>query len=96
DPHVIHVSTAYVSGLAKGLRREGRLTHTADWRAEYDMALAAKDRVEAQSRTPEVLRRLMRRAAFEAMQAVALDDAYANLVLPSILRRHRVDARDAA
>ncbi|MCG7428186.1 HAD-IB family hydrolase [Helcobacillus sp. ACRRO] len=66
DPHVIHVSTAYVSGLAKGLRREGRLTHTADWRAEYDMALAAKDRVEAQSRTPEVLRRLMRRAAFEA------------------------------
>ncbi|MCG7427349.1 rRNA small subunit methyltransferase B [Helcobacillus sp. ACRRO] len=37
-----------------------------------------------------------RRAAFEAMQAVALDDAYANLVLPSILRRHRVDARDAA
>lgn len=62
DPHVIHVSTAYVSGIAKGLRREGRLSHDADWRAEFDMALAAKERVEAQSRTPEVLKKLMRKA----------------------------------
>lgn len=37
-----------------------------------------------------------RLAAYEAMRAVAEDDAYANLVLPKILRRHRMHGRDAA
>lgn len=37
-----------------------------------------------------------RLAAYEAMRAVREDDAYANLVLPTILRRHRVRGRDAA
>ena len=30
------------------------------------------------------------------MRAVAEDDAYANLVLPRLLRSHRVSGRDAA
>lgn len=37
-----------------------------------------------------------RLAAYEAMRAVAEEDAYANLALPRILRRHRMHGRDAA
>jgi len=59
DPHVIHVSTAYVGGISKGLRQEGALVHDVDWRAEHEAALAARHRVEAQSRTPETLRSQM-------------------------------------
>lgn len=63
DPHVIHVSTAYVGGISKGLRREGRLVHDVDWRAEHEAALDARERVEAESRRPETLRARMRTAA---------------------------------
>src|SRR5699024_7625514 len=56
DPHVIHVSTAYVGGISKGLRQEGSLQADVDWRAEYEAALAARARVEAESRKPETLR----------------------------------------
>lgn len=62
DPHVIHVSTAYVGGISKGLRQEGRLVHDVDWRAEYDAALDARARVEAESRRPETLRSQLRTA----------------------------------
>ncbi|MCS6710673.1 rRNA small subunit methyltransferase B [Brachybacterium sp. EF45031] len=37
-----------------------------------------------------------RAVAFEALEAVREDDAYANLVLPQVLRRHRLAPRDAA
>ncbi len=37
-----------------------------------------------------------RRAALDCVIAVLLDDAYANLVLPGIIRKHRLDSRDAA
>ncbi|WP_298251259.1 RsmB/NOP family class I SAM-dependent RNA methyltransferase [uncultured Arthrobacter sp.] len=36
-----------------------------------------------------------RLVAFEVLRAVAADDAYANLVLPLSIRRHRLDRRDA-
>ncbi|WP_102158939.1 RsmB/NOP family class I SAM-dependent RNA methyltransferase [Zhihengliuella halotolerans] len=36
-----------------------------------------------------------RLVAFEVLRAVSADDAYANLVLPTRLRRHQLDARDA-
>jgi fatty acyl-CoA reductase len=62
DPHVIHVSTAYVGGSAKGLRQEGRLDHHVDWRTEFEAAEAARTRVEAESRSPENLRAQMRTA----------------------------------
>ena len=62
DPHVIHVSTAYVGGISKGLRQEGRLVHDVDWRREYDSAQDARARVEAESRRPETLRSQMRTA----------------------------------
>lgn len=37
-----------------------------------------------------------REVAYEALTAVREDDAYANLVLPRLLRRHRLSGRDAA
>ncbi|WP_114854273.1 HAD-IB family hydrolase [Brachybacterium sp. YJGR34] len=62
DPHVIHVSTAYVGGISKGLRQEGSLQSDVDWRAEYEAALGARARVEAESRRPETLRSQIRAA----------------------------------
>ncbi|MGP5089809.1 HAD-IB family hydrolase [Brachybacterium tyrofermentans] len=62
DPHVIHVSTAYVGGIAKGLRQEGSLQTDVDWRAEYQAALDARARVDAESRRPETLRSQIRGA----------------------------------
>ncbi|WP_432479112.1 RsmB/NOP family class I SAM-dependent RNA methyltransferase [Nocardioides sp. GXQ0305] len=37
-----------------------------------------------------------RLAAYDVLRAVRTDDAYANLVLPQVLRRHRLTGRDAA
>lgn len=36
-----------------------------------------------------------RRAALDVLTAVRTDDAYANLVLPQVLRKHRLEGRDA-
>lgn len=56
DPHVVHVSTAYVGGIRKGIVPEASLTHAVDWRAEYEAAKTARTRVEFESRQPEALR----------------------------------------
>ncbi|MFC0580909.1 RsmB/NOP family class I SAM-dependent RNA methyltransferase [Micrococcoides hystricis] len=37
-----------------------------------------------------------RLCAYEVLQAVAIDDAYANLLLPNKIREHRLDRQDAA
>ncbi len=37
-----------------------------------------------------------RLAAYEVLEAVRAEDAYTNLVLPAVLRRHRLTGRDAA
>ncbi|GAA4713705.1 RsmB/NOP family class I SAM-dependent RNA methyltransferase [Nocardioides conyzicola] len=37
-----------------------------------------------------------RKVAFEVLKAVRVDDAYTNLVLPALLREHRLSGRDAA
>lgn len=55
DPHVIHVSTCYVGGIAKGLRPEASIDHNVDWRREFDYAIAAREEAELASRTPEQL-----------------------------------------
>jgi fatty acyl-CoA reductase len=57
DPHVVHVSTAYVQGVRKGIAPEAALTHNVDWEAEYASAKSARERVEFESRQPEALRR---------------------------------------
>lgn len=69
DPHVVHVSTAYVAGVRKGVVPEARLDHTVDRRAEMAGALAARADVERDSRRPEVLRRSLARARGEHRKA---------------------------
>lgn len=68
-PHLVHVSTAYVAGMRKGVVPEAPLTHTVDWRVELDAALAARREVEHASRKPEVLDRLMAKARAEHARA---------------------------
>lgn len=67
--HIVHVSTAYVAGMRKGVVPEAPLDHTVDWRAELDAALAARTEVERSSRKPEVLDRLIAQAAREHRRA---------------------------
>ncbi|MFI7493549.1 HAD-IB family hydrolase [Kocuria sp. M4R2S49] len=55
DPHVIHVSTCYVGGIAKGLRPEAPVDHDVDWAAEFEAAQRARDEADMASRTPERL-----------------------------------------
>ena len=62
NPHVVHVSTAYVAGIRKGVSPEASLTHNVDWRAEYEAAKSARVRVENESRQPESLRRFIKEA----------------------------------
>ncbi len=62
DPHVVHISTAYVGGIRKGIAPEASLTHNVDWRAEYEAAKSARASVEAESRMPEALRRQLAKA----------------------------------
>jgi alcohol-forming fatty acyl-CoA reductase len=64
-PHLVHVSTAYVAGVTKGVVPETTLDHRVDWRAETDAALAARPTVEAASRRPEMLDRFMQKARSE-------------------------------
>jgi fatty acyl-CoA reductase len=77
-PHLVHVSTAYVAGVRKGVIPEATLDHRVDWRAEADLALRARDDVEAASRKPELLDSFLRKARAEhgraGPQSVA-DDA---------------------
>jgi alcohol-forming fatty acyl-CoA reductase len=61
-PHLVHISTAYVSSGGRGRMREARLDHDVDWRSELAMGLAARAEVERDSRRPEVLRRILRTA----------------------------------
>jgi alcohol-forming fatty acyl-CoA reductase len=64
-PHIVHVSTAYVAGVAKGVVPEAPLDHDVDWRNETDSAMETRTLVEAHSRTPELLHRFMARARRE-------------------------------
>ena len=78
SPHLVHVSTAYVAGVRKGVIPEATLDHRVDWRAEAELALRARDDVEAASRKPELLDSFLRKARTEhgraGPQSVA-DDA---------------------
>lgn len=75
DPHVVHVSTAYVGGIRKGVVPEARLEHEVDWRTEHTVARSSKERVEISSRQPEALRGFIEAArathSKEGPQAVA-------------------------
>jgi alcohol-forming fatty acyl-CoA reductase len=64
-PHVVHVSTAYVGGLRKGITAEESLSHEVDWHVEAEAARRAREDMEQASRHPDVLRRLLGRARTE-------------------------------
>ena len=68
-PHVVHVSTAYVAGVARGTIPEAPLSHEVDWRTETDAAFQARAAVDAASRKPEMLDGFLRAAAREHARA---------------------------
>jgi alcohol-forming fatty acyl-CoA reductase len=55
-PSLVHISTAYVAGVRKGVIPEGPLDHRVDHRLELELALEARHDVEAASRKPEMLK----------------------------------------
>jgi len=65
DPHVVHVSTAYVNATRKGPALERPVEHDVDWRAEEHAARSARTRVDERSRTPDELRRFLKAARQE-------------------------------
>ncbi|GAA4414727.1 HAD-IB family hydrolase [Georgenia halophila] len=69
DPHVVHVSTAYVAGLRKGVAEERSLDHSIDRDVELASAVAARTAADDESRTPEVLSRLIDKAKAEHRRA---------------------------
>jgi fatty acyl-CoA reductase len=68
-PHLLHVSTAYVAGMTKGVVPEATLEHRIDWRAEAGAAMSARGHVENASRKPEMLDRFMEKARSEHRRA---------------------------
>jgi HAD superfamily hydrolase (TIGR01490 family) len=62
-PHLVHVSTAYVGGLLRGVVREAPpLDPGLNWRHEAEVLSTLRGPVEEESRRPEVLNRLRREA----------------------------------
>ena len=68
-PHLVHVSTAYVAGVSKGIVRERTLEHRVDWHTETEAALEARRTAEAASRRPEMLDRFVAKATREHRRA---------------------------
>ncbi len=68
-PHFVHISTAYVAGVQKGVIPEGPLDHRVDHVLESDLAMHARRDVEAASRKPEMLQRFMDDAAEDHSRA---------------------------
>ena len=62
-PHLVHISTAFVGGMLRGLvREEPPLDPGLNWRHEAEVLTSLRAPVEEESRSPEVLNRLRREA----------------------------------
>jgi HAD superfamily hydrolase (TIGR01490 family) len=62
-PHLVHISTAYVGGMLRGLvREEAPLDPGLNWRHEAEVLANLRGPVEEESRRPEILSRLGREA----------------------------------
>src|SRR5438046_1810854 len=62
-PHLVHISTAYVGGMLRGLvREEPPLDPGLNWRHEAEVMSSLRGPVEEESRRPEVLNKLRREA----------------------------------
>ena len=63
NPHLVHISTAYVGGMLRGLvREELPLDPGLNWRNEAHVLSGLRPIVEEESRRPEVLEKLRREA----------------------------------
>ena len=62
-PHLVHISTAYVGGMLRGLVREAAPHDPGlNWRHEAEVLSKLRGPVEEESRRPEILNRLGREA----------------------------------
>src|SRR6266516_7810196 len=62
-PHLVHISTAFVGGMLRGVvREESPLDPGLNWRHEAQVLSGLRGPVEQESRRPEVLSRLRREA----------------------------------
>jgi alcohol-forming fatty acyl-CoA reductase len=68
-PDLVHVSTAYVAGVRKGVIPEGPLEHRVDYQEELRLAMQARGDVESQSRKPEMLNAFLEQARKEHERA---------------------------
>ena len=58
-PHLVHVSTAYVGGMLRGIvREEPPLDPGLNWRNEAAVLTSMRGPIEDESRTPKVLKKL--------------------------------------
>ncbi len=63
NPHLVHVSTAYVGGMLRGLVREDvPLDPGLSWRHEAQVLSTLRPTVEEESRRPEILDKLRKEA----------------------------------
>ncbi len=62
-PHLVHISTAYVGGMLRGIvREEPPLDPGLNWRHEAEVLASLRGPVEEESRRPEILKKLQREA----------------------------------
>jgi HAD superfamily hydrolase (TIGR01490 family) len=99
-PHLVHVSTAYVGGMLRGLvREELPFDPGLNWRHEAEVLSTLRPAVEEESRRPEILDRLMRQArsrlgpAGTPSQARAVERLRQRWVRDRLVERGRAHAR---
>ena len=99
-PHLVHISTAYVGGMLRGLvREELPLDPGLNWRHEAAVLSALRGPVEEESRRPEVLDQLRRQVrsrlgpAGTPAQARAVERLRDRWVKDRLVERGRAHAR---
>jgi HAD superfamily hydrolase (TIGR01490 family) len=100
QPHLVHVSTAYVGGMLRGLvREEMPLDPGLNWRHEGQVLSTLRPAVEEESRRPEVLDQLRRQVrsrlgpAGTPAQARAVERLRDRWVKDRLVERGRAHAR---
>jgi len=99
-PHLVHISTAYVGGMLRGLvREELPFDPGLNWRHEAEVLANLRPAVEEESRRPEVLDQLRRQArsrlgpAGTPAQARAVERLRQRWVKDRLVERGRAHAR---
>ena len=99
-PHLVHISTAYVGGMLRGLVREALpLDPGLNWRHEAEVLSGLRAPVEEESRRPEVLDQLRRQVrsrigpAGAPAQARAVERLRERWVKDRLVERGRAHAR---